>query len=80
MACAVPCVVTDTGDSALIVGNTGFVSAPRNPEALVAALMSCLREDRKTLGMKARRRILENWSIERLVEKTEKAMIAVMEK
>lgn len=80
MACAVPCVVTDTGDSALVVGDTGYVSAPRNAEALAAALMSCLKEDRKALGMKARRRIIEHWSIERLVEGTERVIKALVKK
>src|SRR6185503_9929721 len=34
MSCGVPCVVTDIGDSALIVGQTGRVVPAQNPEAL----------------------------------------------
>ncbi|PLC50010.1 glycosyl transferase [Pollutimonas subterranea] len=38
MASGVACVVTDVGDAARIVGDTGWVAAPQNPLALSQAL------------------------------------------
>lgn len=78
MACSVPCVVTDVGDSTWIVGNTGIVVPPQNPEALAAGWMSCLQKDRSKLGVKARSRIVEKFSVQQLVEQTQEAIESLL--
>jgi glycosyltransferase involved in cell wall biosynthesis len=75
MACGIPCVVTDTGDAARIVGDTGFVCEARNPQALAATILKCIGADRGTLGINARRRIENQWNISRLIERTEKILM-----
>lgn len=70
MACGVPCVVTDVGDSALIVGETGRVVPPKDWEALAAAWREMIEigaEERKQLGLAARRRIEEHFSLAAVV-------------
>jgi glycosyltransferase involved in cell wall biosynthesis len=74
MACGVPCVVTDAGDSALIVGETGIVVAPQDAAALAQALSSCLEGNMVELGERARARIVENFGTERMLKETERAM------
>ena len=74
MSCAVPCVVTDVGDSALIVGNTGIVISPKSPEQLAEAwhAMATLgAEGRKQLGNLARQRITEVFSLPGIVHRYE---------
>ncbi len=66
MACGVPCVVTDVGDSSLMVEDTGRVVAPKDSDALAGALAGLLEigaESRAKLGRAARRRIEENYSL-----------------
>jgi glycosyltransferase involved in cell wall biosynthesis len=74
MACGVPCVVTDTGDSALIVGETGLVVEPRNPALLFDAIISCMQRERDEWGSLARARIVERFSVERMTAQTEHAI------
>lgn len=74
MACGVPCVVTDVGDSAYIVGNTGIVVPVGDNVALAAAwheILSMAKENRIGLGTLARRRIAENFEIISIVRQFE---------
>lgn len=66
MSCGIPCVVTDVGDSAHLVGNTGMVVPARNPEALFQAwktMIGLSRKSRLELGKAARKRIQSNFDI-----------------
>lgn len=80
MACEVPCVVTDVGDSAVLVGETGTVVPPEDPRALataVTAVLSLPEQDRRELGRAGRRRVLEHFSAETAVENTEELLRSV---
>ncbi len=68
MACATPCVVTDVGDSALIVGDAGVVVPPRDPAALAAGILRVLDMEpgaREALGQAARERIVSEFTLDR---------------
>ena len=72
MACGTPCVVTDIGDAAYIVGDTGWVVPPRDASALAEAIAAAIEEmcdagKASVRSLHARRRIEENFSIERMV-------------
>lgn len=74
MSCRVPCVVTDVGDSGWIVGDTGRVVAPREPIALANAWKDFIdlgKENRETLGRKARERIIEHFALDSVVTQYE---------
>ncbi|HEV2915762.1 MAG TPA: glycosyltransferase [Pyrinomonadaceae bacterium] len=75
MACGVPCVVTDVGDSALIVADTGIVVEPKDAAALCAGLISCLERNPDEAGLRARARILENFSVERSAAQMSTALL-----
>jgi glycosyltransferase involved in cell wall biosynthesis len=72
MACGVPCVVTDVGDSARVVESTGRVIPPRDPKSLANAwdeLLSMPEAVRTNLGLSARERIKSLFSLEATTEK-----------
>jgi glycosyltransferase involved in cell wall biosynthesis len=75
MACGVPCAVTDVGDSSVIVGDTGRVVPPKNPQALADAwhgLLTLGPDERTRLGQAARRRMEEHFDLLGAVAKYEK--------
>lgn len=47
MACGTPCIVTDVGDAALIVGKNGWVVPPENSKKLADAIEKGLKEVKK---------------------------------
>jgi glycosyltransferase involved in cell wall biosynthesis len=66
MACGVPCVVTDVGDSARIVGTTGLVTSPGDALALADAIGQLIEGGptlRRRLGDAARQRIENEFSL-----------------
>ncbi len=66
MACGTPCVVTDVGDSALIVEETGIVVAPGDPDALAEAWRNLIEAGprvRRRLGIAARRRVQQHFAL-----------------
>jgi glycosyltransferase involved in cell wall biosynthesis len=74
MACGVPCVVTDVGDSTLIVGDTGRVVPRRDPAALADAwyeLLAVGPDVRARLSLAARRRTEEHFSLTSAIAKYE---------
>lgn len=77
MSCERICVVTDVGDSARIVDHTGVIVKPGDPEELANAweAVLCLpAEERARQGKAARDRIVREFGIGMMVEKTGKEL------
>ncbi|MBI5344462.1 MAG: glycosyltransferase [Deltaproteobacteria bacterium] len=71
MSCGVPCVATDVGDSRWIVGDTGLIVPPRDHDALAGAWQKMIEmgdENRRSLGLHARQRVIDNFSLDSVVK------------
>ncbi len=78
MACGTPCVTTNVGDAAFIVGDTGWVAPPENPDALAKAISDAFHAMQDQKGWherkkNARKRVADNFSVTSMVEAYNKA-------
>lgn len=80
MSCGVPCAVTAAGDAARIVGDTGLVVPVRDAQALAGAwqaLADLGHAGRVALGGRARARIAQHFSVERVVRQYEELYLQI---
>lgn len=74
MAAGVPCAVTDVGDSGILVGDAGIVVPKKDPRALCAAwqrLQDIGPHERRKMGERARKRIIDGYSLASMVTRYE---------
>lgn len=72
MALKIPCVTTDVGDSKLVVGSTGIVIETGDKNGLMGGIKDLLGkspEKFSCLGVEARKRIEQNYSLSEIVKK-----------
>jgi glycosyltransferase involved in cell wall biosynthesis len=79
MACGVYPVVTDVGDSRMIVGDIGKVVIPRDPLALAEGLKVALAEIKEINPERTRKRIVDNFGLSVMIEKTERVLLELTE-
>ena len=71
MACGIPCVATDVGDAHQIIGDTGYVVSPSRPGEFATKLLAILsiqKTDYAILSKRARQRIKEHYSLDRVAD------------
>ena len=71
MACGTPCVATNVGDSALIVGDAGVIVPAGDPDAIADGILRLITNHAQYPRERVRRRITDNFTAERLVARTE---------
>ncbi len=83
MACGVPCVATNVGDAALILGETGRVVPPREPRTLAAAIEKILRMPEQVRGEaseQSRKRVEAKFSLDAITSRYEDLYAEILER
>ena len=82
MAAGVPCVATDVGDTAAVIGDSGEIVPPGDSHALADALarmIARLRAEPEAVRAAARARIVERYDRVRLIDRTEQVLTALID-
>ena len=80
LACEVPCVATDVGDSSRVLGPGGMIVPPGNPAALAEAwerIISLSQQQQRHTGKKGREHVIDSFGIQKMVHATEKVFLSV---
>ena len=81
MSCGTPCVVTDSGDAVMIVGTTGESCVCGDETALGVAIEQMaqrIHADMVGTAQACRKRIVDNFSVERMVENSEAMLLSLL--
>jgi glycosyltransferase involved in cell wall biosynthesis len=81
MCMQIPCVVTDVGDAARIVEDTGWIVPPRDSARLADAVIEALRSSPDALrerGRRARQRIVHDLTVDEMIRRTDLAYRQVL--
>ncbi|MBS1188453.1 MAG: putative Phosphatidylinositol alpha-mannosyltransferase [Rhodocyclaceae bacterium] len=80
MAAGVPCVATDVGDSATLLGGCGVIVPPGEPHRLAEAckeILSLDSESRSSLGRRARERIGKHYDLAEIAKQYEALLLEI---
>ena len=73
MACGTPCITTDVGDAAFIIGYTGYVVPIKDPNLMSKKIIEMIYEKENNIlawenrKLKCSERIVQNFSIEKMI-------------
>ena len=70
MATALPCISTDVGDCARVLGDQNYIVPPSKPEALAASIINMKmssKEQRAAIGLQNRARVIANYTPDKMI-------------
>lgn len=79
IACGIPCVASDVGDSAHILGDSAGIVVPRSDaRALADAILSVMRGDRRYRPVFLHKMATQSFGLERVVRATEEQLTRLL--